>query len=69
MGLLELASSASDWRGYEYYKEKAIITKHKISDTKYEGTVRGSGNNHYDVFMTFNTSPIKSYNFSSCIKL
>lgn len=51
MGLLELASSASAWRGYEYFKNKYVITHIKQSDTKIIGTVHGSNQNHYDVFI------------------
>ena len=51
MGLLDLASSASAWRGYEYYKDGSVLLKKKISDHEYSGTLRGSGNKHYDVFI------------------
>jgi len=51
MGLLELASSASAWRGYEYFKNKYVITRVKQSDTEIIGTVHGSNQNHYDVFI------------------
>lgn len=51
MSLLNLASSASAWRGYEYYKQDHVILKKKISDHEYSDTLRGSGNRHYDVFI------------------
>ena len=51
MGLLNLASSASAWRGYEYYKDGSVLLKKKITDHEYSGTLRGSGNKHYDVFI------------------
>ena len=51
MGLLNLASSASAWRGYEYYKGGSVLLKKKITDHEYSGTLRGSGNKHYDVFI------------------
>ena len=51
MGLLDLASGASAWRGYEYYKEGSVLLKKKITDHEYSGTLRGSGNKHYDVFI------------------
>ena len=51
MGLLNLASSASAWRGYEYYKDGSVLLKKKITDHEYSGSLRGSGNKHYDVFI------------------
>ena len=42
MGLLDLASGASAWRGYEYYKEGSVLLKKKITDHEYSGTLRGS---------------------------
>ena len=41
MGLLDLASSASSWRGYEYYKDGSVLLKKKITDHEYSGTLRG----------------------------
>ena len=51
MGLLDLASSASAWRGYEYYKDGSVLLKKKITDHEYSGALRGSGNKHYEVFI------------------
>ncbi len=51
MGLLDLASGASVWRGYEYYKDGSVLLKKKITDHEYSGSLRGSGNKHYDVFI------------------
>lgn len=51
MGLLNLASSASAWRGYNYYKKGTVITKLKISDNEYSGCVEGSSRSSYDVFI------------------
>lgn len=51
MGLLNLSSGTSIWRGYEYYKQKKVITKKKISNHEYSGIVQGSGNNRYEVFI------------------
>lgn len=31
MSILSIASNASAWRGYEYYKGKKIVCKHKIA--------------------------------------
>ena len=49
MGLIDIASSASAWRGYEYYKENKLLSVDKISENEYEGTVTGSSNEPYSV--------------------
>lgn len=51
MGLLDLASYKSVWRGYEYFNEKYVIAHIKQSTTEINGTVRGSGQKHYNVFI------------------
>lgn len=51
MGLLNLASYKSVWRGYEYFDNKYVITHIKQSPTEIKGTVCGSGQKHYDVFI------------------
>ena len=51
MGMLDLASRKSCFRGYEYYKNNKILTKNKISDTQFSGVMQGSNNNKYDVFI------------------
>lgn len=51
MGLLDLASYKSVWRGYEYYEQKHITAHIKESDTYIKGIVRGSGQKHYEVFI------------------
>lgn len=51
MGLMESASGASLWRGYEYYKGGNVITINKVSDHEYSGGLRGSGNKSYHVFI------------------
>ena len=33
MGLLDLASGASAWRGYEYYKDGSVLLKKKSPTT------------------------------------
>lgn len=60
MSLLNLAGSASARRSYEYYKQGHVILKKKISDHEYSGTLRGSGNQHYDVFINLE-HPRKSH--------
>lgn len=51
MGLLNLASVTSAWRGYEYYKAGNVLTKIKLSETKYKGVLQGSDNKRYEVFI------------------
>ena len=51
MGLLDLASYKSVWRGYEYFSQRNVITHIKQSATEIKGIVRGSGQTHYDVFI------------------
>ena len=51
MGLLDLASSASAWRGYEYYKANKVETYRGIYSSQIQGKVSGSENSHYDVLI------------------
>ena len=51
MGIVSVASNASAWRGYEYYLEKKIIENNKISEDEYEGKVKGSNKESYNVFI------------------
>ncbi len=51
MGLLNLASGASAWRGYECYKAGAVLAKTKVSETEFEGVLRGSDSRRYEVFI------------------
>ncbi len=51
MGLLEMASGNSFWRGYDYYESGEVISSIRIDDQKYQGKVKGSGNNAYDVVL------------------
>ena len=60
MGLLNLASGASLWRGYGYYQEKRVISLQKNSDTEIEGMVSGSGGARYEVFLNLE-HPRKSH--------
>ncbi len=48
MGLIELASSASAWRGYDYFAKKRVLNYKKVNDHTYAGKVSGSGTD-YDV--------------------
>ena len=60
MGLLDLASAASAWRGYEYYKAGNVFTKIKLSETEYKGVLQGSDNKRYEVFIDID-HPRKSH--------
>ncbi len=42
MSLLSIASNTSAWRGYEYYKEKKVISWKQTSLSVFEGEVIGS---------------------------
>lgn len=49
MGLLEIASGNSFWRGYDYYKAGNVLRKEKINDSLYRGAVAGSQKTPYKV--------------------
>lgn len=51
MGLINIASGNSTWRGLDYYKENKVSDYKKISDSEYEGIVNGSNGKKYNVFM------------------
>ena len=49
MGLVELASIKSVWRGMDYYKKKKVCSWVKTGDGTYDGIVSGSERNRYSV--------------------
>ena len=49
MGLIHLASYASQWRGYEYYESGNVKTCRRTDDDQYEGMVSGSNGMVYQV--------------------
>lgn len=51
MGLINIASGNSTWRGLDYYKENKVSDYKKINDSEYEGIVNGSDGKKYNVFM------------------
>ncbi|HHW94662.1 MAG TPA: SWIM zinc finger family protein [Mogibacterium sp.] len=51
MGLIELASNNSVWRGLEYYNEKKVISWERTGEKSYSGIVSGSDNNEYKVYI------------------
>lgn len=51
MGLIDIASNNSRWRGLDYYKENKVINFSKINANQYEGVINGSSDKKYNVFM------------------
>ena len=51
MGLIDVASGNSIWRGLDYSKENKVLKYKKINDVEYEGIVCGSNKEKYNVFM------------------
>ena len=49
MGLIECASAASVWRGYDYFKDKRVVNFEELGENIYTATVTGSSNHHYSV--------------------
>lgn len=49
MGLIEIASGNSVWRGMDYYENKKIVSWEKTSPCTYKGKVAGSNGEIYDV--------------------
>ena len=49
MGLLDVASGNSMWRGYDYYEAGKVISWSQSDQSLYEGKVDGSGDNIYEV--------------------
>ena len=50
MGLLEIASGKSVWRGYDYYQDEMVVSRRQDGNCL-SGQVRGSNNNVYDVMI------------------
>ena len=61
MSILNIASSRSVYRGYDYYKNGNVISYIQLSDFEYEGKVQGINKEAYHVMI--NTKHPKS---SSC---
>lgn len=49
MSIRTVASSASAWRGYEYYRDKQVLSLTQTAPDEYEGLVAGSGAEPYRV--------------------
>lgn len=51
MGILNVASGKSLYRGYEYAKEKKVLSLDEIDDGIYQGIVSGSNGEAYEIFL------------------
>ena len=49
MGLLECASGASVWRGYDYYKENKVVSLEEIETNIFTAKVSGNSSEPYSV--------------------
>ena len=49
MGLIEIASGKSVWRGVDYYQNKKVRSWNKLQDGTYDGVVIGSEGRDYFV--------------------
>ena len=49
MSLIDLASGASAWRGYNYYKDGKVLRCLRTEEARYEGEVSGSNGEVYRV--------------------
>lgn len=51
MGLIDLASSKSMWRGLDYYQNGNVVDVHSIEDSRYAAKVRNNADTVYDVIV------------------
>lgn len=49
MGILNLVSGKSAYRGYDYFQNKKVLSINPCGDTAYRGVVAGSNGAQYDV--------------------
>ena len=49
MGLIEIASNNSVWRGMDYYEDKKVIAWEKTGEHTYDGSVSGNKGHTYKV--------------------
>lgn len=49
MGILDIASGNSIWRGYDYYKENRVLSYKMVNEKLIEGVVLGSSGEQYSV--------------------
>lgn len=67
MGLVEIASSNSVWRGMDYYDNKKVVSWESSEPGVYDGVVSGSGDNTYTVHVD-TVHPRKSIRQSTCLR-
>ena len=60
MGLMEVASGKSVYRGFEYYIHNKVLFAEKVDEYQYRGAVEGTADEPYDVFIDV-THPRKSH--------
>lgn len=60
MGLIEMASGNSVWRGMDYYERKMVCSWKKSGEEAYDGVVSGSEGNKYSVHID-KVHPRKSF--------
>ena len=49
VGLIEIASNNSVWRGMDYYENKKVLSWHKAEDGTYNGVVSGQEGKDYSL--------------------
>lgn len=54
MKLVHLASQASFIKGLDYFENKAVVSIKRVDDGVFEGKVRGSNQQYYDVTINVN---------------
>jgi uncharacterized Zn finger protein len=62
MGIINSASSASLWKGIDYYKNNHVLSYKKINNKEYIGKVKGSNNEIYDVYLNLDKPKMSSCN-------
>lgn len=50
MGLIDIASGNSVWRGMDYYKDKKVVSWEKTGPATYSGIVSGNGGAVYSSY-------------------
>ena len=48
MGLMEVASGKSVYRGYEYYIHNKVLFAEKVDEYQYRGAVEGTADEPYE---------------------
>ena len=66
MGLIEIASGNSVWRGMDYYETHKVVSWNKSGNSTYEGVVSGSNG---DSSITFTLINCILENLSAIVRL